>query len=298
MTGVVVDLVTPFDEGGALLLDLFEHNVDMLLSSGGDAVVAAGSAGEYFQLRDDEYAALVATAVDVAGGQRVLAGAFGETAAACLRRIEGAAAAGAGGAVVAVPPDVASGSNGEEAEAFLYEVADAAALPVWMASWPVPAAGRAVLPLPIDAVERLSTHPRVAGLIDASGDVGLVGAYCLAAPGLPVLTACGASLCAALLMGSAGCAALVANAAPWECAAIVAAGREGRWNDAVAVQRRLLPLALRVEGPNGLATAKAAMRVRGFFGGWPRRPLRTLTAEEEAELLQVLATSGLISGCG
>ncbi len=55
--------------------------------------------------------------------------------------------------------------------------------------------------------------------------------------------------------------------------------REGRLDEARALQRRLLPLARSVGGAHGIPGLKAALDLMGFTGGFPRPPLRQVTPQ-------------------
>jgi len=55
----------------------------------------------------------------------------------------------------------------------------------------------------------------------------------------------------------------------------------------------LLPVAAAVTTQFDIGGLKAALELRGFYGGPPRSPLTNLTEEARAELQQILRASGL-----
>ena len=72
--GVVVATALPFTADLEVDYDSYAEHVRWLIDNGCDAVCPNGSLGEYQTLTPAERAAVVRTAVDAAGGDRVLAG--------------------------------------------------------------------------------------------------------------------------------------------------------------------------------------------------------------------------------
>ena len=75
LSGSITALATPFDGAGAIDFDAWQRLLDAQLAAGTGALVVAGSTGEAAMLADDEFTALLRSAVDrVAGRVPVLAG--------------------------------------------------------------------------------------------------------------------------------------------------------------------------------------------------------------------------------
>ena len=72
--GIVVATALPFRDDLSVDLDAYAENLRGLIDAGCDGVCPNGSLGEYQTLTPEERAAVVRTAVDTVGGDRVLVG--------------------------------------------------------------------------------------------------------------------------------------------------------------------------------------------------------------------------------
>jgi len=94
---------TPFGAEGDVDLDAFAAHAGWLLERGLDGVFVGGTTGEGVLLEPDELVALVARAVEVAGGERVIAQVGRPSTRATAALLERAYAAGAAQAAAYVP---------------------------------------------------------------------------------------------------------------------------------------------------------------------------------------------------
>ena len=94
---------TPFGADGAPDLDAFEAHLAWLLEQGLDGAFVAGTTGEGVLLEPDEVIALVERAVQVAGGERVIAQVGRSSTHATAALLERAYSAGAAQAAAYVP---------------------------------------------------------------------------------------------------------------------------------------------------------------------------------------------------
>ncbi|TXK16428.1 5-dehydro-4-deoxyglucarate dehydratase [Homoserinibacter sp. GY 40078] len=163
--GVLFFPVTPFDGEGEFAPDAFRaHLADGLRFEPGGVFAACGT-GEYFSLDEDEYRSVVRIAVEEAAGRvDVAAGAGGPT----RRAIRDARAAIEEGAttILAMPPYLVRGSQAGLVDHFT-RIADAVDADVIVYH-------RDNAVLSPESVRQLARHPRVVGLKDGHGDVGLL----------------------------------------------------------------------------------------------------------------------------
>lgn len=163
--GVLFFPVTPFGPDGEFAPDAYRaHLADGLRFEPG-AIFAACGTGEYFSLDPDEYRSVVRIAVAEASGRvPVAAGAGGPT----RRAIRDARAAAEEGAttILAMPPYLAHGDQ-RGLVAHFTQLADAVEADVIVYH-------RDNAVLAPESVRELSAHPRIVGLKDGHGDVGLL----------------------------------------------------------------------------------------------------------------------------
>jgi len=149
-------------------------------------------------------------------------------------------------------------------------VADASPVPVLLYNFTA-VTGVNLLPA---AVARLATHPNIVGMKESGGDIGQVADLVSSTPAdFTVLAGSAATFYPALCVGAAGGILALGCAAPDACVRLFELTRAGRHDEAVALQRELVPLA-RLLGPTyGVAGLKAALNLLGYDVGVPRPPL-------------------------
>ena len=267
--GSIPALVTPFAAGRvdeAAYRALIEWQID----EGSDGVVPCGTTGEVPTLTNDEQHRLFAVAVEVARGRvPVIAGCGSNDTATAIAHIHAAERAGADAALVVIPYYNKPSQAGLVAH--FEALAKASPLPIIVYNVP----GRTVADISVETLAEVSRIPSVIGVKDATGNLGRVAAQRLA---------CGPEFCQlsgnddmALgfnAMGGVGCISVTANVAPRLCADLQKATREGRWDDAMALQDRLYPLNDAMFADCSPGPAKYALsRVRPGFPTDVRLPL-------------------------
>jgi 4-hydroxy-2-oxoglutarate aldolase len=141
-----------------------------------------------------------------------------------------------------------------------------------------------------DLIDRVKDHPNVIGIKDSSSETYKQNLE--AAKGKMCVLAGTANYFLDLLKaGGSGGVLSLANVFPDACAKLYTLFREGKMQEAEALNTSLIALNKEVSGSFGVAGVKAAMDLRGFSGGVPRKPLLPLTAEQLAALKASLAKS-------
>ena len=145
-------------------------------------------------------------------------------------------------------------------------------------------------------IARASQLSNVAGVKDSSGNIAkLTDIVRLAAPGFQVLVGTASVFFAGLAMGAVGGVLALVNVAPQQAVDIQRFYQAGRWDDAVELQRRMMPVNAAVTARFGVAGLKAALDMLGYYGGPVRSPLMDLGESERQTLRQVLVEGGLLS---
>lgn len=265
----LVAMVTPMTPDGRVSRPDVERLVDHLVDGGCDGIVVAGTTGEAPTLTRDEVASLITTVASrTKGAARVIAGVGSNVTADSIAAAREAAAAGADGLLLVTP------YYSRPSQAGLVEhcsaVAAATDLPVLL--YDVPArTGTALTPT---SLARLAELPTVVGIKDAKGD--LVESMTVARDtGLDHYCGSDELNLPHLSAGAVGLVSVVANIAPRLTSHLIDAVRDGRLDEARAINDELLPLALGLMRPGpGAATAKAALAAAGIISsGTVRLPL-------------------------
>jgi len=287
--GSIPALVTPF-AAGRVEEAIFRDFVAWQIEQGSDGLVPCGTTGEAATLSDDEHRKVIEIAVEVSAGRvPVIAGCGSNDTARAVALTKSAKAAGAD-AALHVPPYY-NRPNQDGIYAHLAAVAD---LDFPIVLYNVPS--RTITDIAVETMGRLSRLPNVVGVKDATGNLARVSAQ---------RQACGAEFVQisgnddmALgfnAMGGVGCISVSANVAPRLCSEFQKATREGRWDDALALQDKLYPLHAALFTDASPAPTKYALtRIRNDFPRELRLPLVEASDASKQAVDAALEHAGLI----
>lgn len=270
LRGVIPPLVTPFRADGALDLPAFEGNLEALAAHDLSGFLVLGSNGEAASLDEPEKLELVAAARRRVPGRFLLVGTGMESTRGTVALTRQVADLGADAVLVLTPHYYKSRMTADALRRHFEAVADASPVPVYLYS--VPAFTGIVWPPAVS--DALCTHPRVAGIKESSGDVGLL-ARIVAGASAGFEVACGNATVfyPALCVGAVGAVLAVANCAPRPTAELFRAFERGDHERARRLQAVLAPLAAAIASGHGVAALKRAMDRAGLRGGSVRAPL-------------------------
>jgi 4-hydroxy-2-oxoglutarate aldolase len=143
---------------------------------------------------------------------------------------------------------------------------------------------------------RLSEHTNIIGVKDTSGNVvQIADTVRLASPQFQVLAGSASFLFAGLAVGAVGGILALANIAPLQAIDIYRLFDKGWWEEAAALQRRMLPVNAAVTSRFGIAGLKAALDMLGYYGGPVREPLKDIDENKRQALRAVLAEGGILT---
>ena len=287
-SGSIPALLTPFAAGRvdeATYRDFVEWQID----EGSSGLVPCGTTGEAATLSTDEHRRIIQLTVEIARDRvPVLAGCGSNNTVHAVELTRNAKEAGAD-AALHVPPYY-NRPNQDGIFLHLSAVADCD-LPVVL--YNVPA--RTITDISVETMARLSRLPNVIGVKDATGNLARVSAQ-RAACGEQFIQLSGNDDMALGFnaMGGVGCVSVTANVAPRLCSDFQKAMREGRWDEALALQDRLYPLhaALFSDASPG-PTKYALSRVRNFPAEL-RAPMTQPSDASKKAVDDALAHAGLI----
>jgi 4-hydroxy-tetrahydrodipicolinate synthase len=165
LSGTITALATPFDIAGNIDFVAWAKLVRWQIASGISAIVVAGSTGEAAALTDQEYVALIQSAVaETAEKVPVLAGTGQSNTAKTIAQTQLAKSAGADIALVVTPPYVRPTPAGLVQH--YMQVAEEGGLPVVLYNVP----GRTGCDMQPETVAQLYQHPNIIALKEARGD--------------------------------------------------------------------------------------------------------------------------------
>jgi len=287
--GSIPALVTPF-AAGRVDEAIFRDFVAWQIDQGSDGLVPCGTTGEVATLTAEEHRDVIAATVEVAKGRvPVIAGCGTYSTAASIERVRAAADLGADAVLIVVPYYNKPSQAGLAAH--FTAIADASPLPIVVYNVP----SRTVADISVETLGKLAKHPKIVAVKDASGNLARVTAQRLA---------CGTDFCQisgnddmALgfnAMGGVGCISVTANVAPKLCSDFQKAMREGRSDDALALQDRLYPLHDAMFSDASPGPAKYALtRLRNDFPAELRLPLTEPSEASKRAVDAALEHAGL-----
>jgi len=143
--------------------------------------------------------------------------------------------------------------------------------------------------LTIDVIARLSEHPRIRYIKDASSNTGRLLSIMTRAPKMKVFSASAHIPAAVMLIGGVGWMAGPACVAPRESVRLYNLCRAGRWDDALRLQRHLWRINEAFARFNLAACIKAGLQIQGYAVGDPVPPQTPLSADDRALVEGILA---------
>jgi 1-pyrroline-4-hydroxy-2-carboxylate deaminase len=246
-----------------------------LVANGCDGVVPNGSLGEYQTLTDEERARVVRTAVEVAGGARVMPGVSAYGSAEARRWAEQAAEEGCG-SVLLLPPN-AYRADESAVRAHYAEVARAG-VPVVAYNNPIDTK----VDLTPGMLARLHQDGSVVAVKEFTGDVRRAYEIAELAPELDLLIGADDVLLELAVAGAVGWIAGYPNAFPAGCSTLYHAAVAGDLATALPLYKSLHSLLRWDSKTEFVQSIKLSMEIVGRPGGPTRPPRFPLTGETEA----------------
>jgi len=288
--GSIPALITPMREDGSLDLAAWDRLLDFHLTEGSDAVVVGGTTGESPTVNADELATLIGRAkTRVAGRMPVIAGSGGNSTTRSVALSRAAVEAGADALLVVTP--YYNRPTQEGLYRHFTAIADTAGAPVILYNVP----SRTSCDLLPETVARLATHRRIIGIKEATGDVARGEAVRRLCPEHFLLLSGDDPTAVALMrIGARGVISVTANVVPRAMHEVCTAALAGRFDQAAALDRHILPLhqALFVE-PNPIPVKWAAERM-GLVAAGIRLPLTPLSEARRAAVEKAMREAGIV----
>lgn len=292
LRGITPPIPTPFEDNEEVALTALVDNLRRWNGYDLAGYVVLGSNGEASYLTEAEKLQVLEKAREaIPSGKLMIAGTGCESTRETISLTRRAAQLGADAAILVTPNYYDSKMTGEAIVRYYTAVADASPIPVIMYNVPQ----YTHVDMAATTVARAAEHPNIIGIKDSGGNITKIADIVrLTGPDFQVLAGSAGFLFPALAVGAVGGVVALANLAPAECVELYRLFRAGQWEAAAALQRRLIPVNTAVTATYGVAGLKAALDMRGYYGGPVRSPLLNCTEAERAALREILQAAGLL----
>ncbi len=288
--GVFPYLVSPVDASGHIKTDVLGRLSDDLIRAGVHGLTPLGSTGEFAYLNTEQRAAVVQATIEAAAKRvPVIAGVASTSTADAVAQAKTCQRLGADGILAIL--EAYFPVKDAQIEAYFRAIADAVDIPVVL--YTNPQFQRSDLSL--DVIARLSVHPRIQYIKDASTNTGRLLSIMNRCPDMRVFSASAHIPAAVMLIGGVGWMAGPACVIPRQSVKLYDLCRVGRWNEAMELQRSLWRINEAFARFNLAACIKAGLQSQGYAVGDPVPPQAALSADErkivEATLTELNALS-------
>lgn len=290
LSGLSVALVTPMDRHGEVDEGAFVGHVRRMIEGGVDVLMPCGTTGEGATLSSDEHARVVALCVEAANGEAPVVAGVGSNDTARARGMARAVRGAGADGILCVTPYYNRPSQEGLFRHFASVAEAGGGLPVILYNVP----GRTGVHLHPETALRLAELDPIAGIKEASPGLESVDTLLRERPeGFLVLAGDDVNTLPVLALGGDGVVSVAANEVPGRMAALVAAARDGRLEDARAGHRALLPLLRANFLETNPVPVKAACRLLGFMEAHVRLPLAPADPATVHALRRILVDLGL-----
>ncbi|HVX77854.1 MAG TPA: dihydrodipicolinate synthase family protein [Bradyrhizobium sp.] len=282
--GVFPYLVSPTDSDGTIRTEVLGRLCDDLIKSGVHGLTPLGSTGEFAYLNQAQRSVVVQATIEAASGRvPVVAGVASTSTHEAVAQARSYERLGADGILAVL--EAYFPLRDAQIECYFRAIADAVDIPVVI--YTNPQFQRSDLTL--DVVARLSAHPRIGYIKDASTNTGrLLSIMNRCGDDIKVFSASAHIPAAVMLIGGVGWMAGPACLVPRQSVALYDLCKAKRWDEAMALQRRLWRINEAFARYNLAACIKAGLSIQGYEVGDPVAPQAALTAEERKAVEAVL----------
>ncbi|MDV6251501.1 4-hydroxy-tetrahydrodipicolinate synthase [Vibrio sp. EA2] len=284
-SGSIVALITPFKADGEVDFDGLQNLVEYHIESGSDGIVAVGTTGESATLTIEEHVKVVNKAVEFANGRiPVIAGTGANATHEAVTFSKLLADSGIAGFLSVTPYYNKPTQEG----LYLHYKAISEASDVPLILYNVP--GRTAVDMQPETVARLSKLDNIVGLKDATGDLDRVAIHReLCGEDFILLSGDDATGLDFVKLGGNGVISVTNNIAAKDMADMFDLASEGKYEEAEAINQRLMTLHknLFVEA-SPIPVKWAAEKLGLIDDGNLRLPLTTLSEKMQPIVEQAL----------
>jgi 4-hydroxy-2-oxoglutarate aldolase len=283
--GVFLALTTPFLKDN-ISPKKFKENIKKYNRFDLSGYVVLGSTGESVLLSDEESERLVIAAKESAApGKKIIVGTARESTKITLDFTNRMSKIGIDAALIRTPYYFKSFMDREALKRYYLSIADQSKVPVIIYNIP----RNTGISVESHLLLQISKHPNIVGIKESSGNLAFLGEVM---PHLDssfsFLTGAASVFFPGLQLGASGGILALADLAPSECVQIYSLFLEGKREEALKLQLRLVPLNKAIIETFGIPGIKYGLDLLGYFGGLPRPPLLPLDPKGKMEMEKIL----------
>jgi len=281
-------IITPFTETG-VNYEEFGKLIEFQIENGTDAIIFLGTTGEPSTMSFEEEHVLMDYAVKKVNGRaKVIFGCGSNNTADAVMTAKKAEAFGADGLLAVTPYYNKCTQNG--LVAYYKAICEAVNIPV--IAYNVP--GRTGVEIQPATMAKIADIPNIAGIKDAGGNMSktmetlrLVRNKCDVYSGEDALNF------PILAVGGVGVISVLSNILPKEVKTLCTLVKEGKLNEAAALNDKLLPVANACFVEVNPIPVKEAVNLIGFNVGVPRAPLTKIEDCNREKLISAMKNYGM-----
>ncbi len=289
ITGSIVALVTPFNKDGSADYGRLRELVDWHIANKTDAILVLGTTGETASTTLEEDIKTVECVIGHVNGRIPVIAGSGSNSSEMQKHKSVIYSQLGADALLCISPYYVK-TNEEGMYRHFMMSADAASSPIILYNVP----GRTGCKISPEVVRRLSTHPNVMGIKEASGDMSYAMKVARYLSDDFVMYCGNDDITVPLLsVGASGVISVWANIMPREVHDMVTDYLEGRRDKALQTQLRYLDLINALFMEVNPIPVKEAMNLMGLKAGSFRMPMYPMAPENRAKLAKIMREAGL-----
>lgn len=286
--GIATAVITPF-KGNIVDYDSFGQILEMQINEGINALVVCGTTGEAATLSDKEHREVMKYAVEKVDGRvPVILGTGSNDTDYSISLSKYACELGADGLLCVTPYYNKTTQKGLIKH--FNAIADSVDKPILLYNVP----SRTGMNIEPDTYLKLSEHENIVGFKEANGNISKVSTtMSLVKDKLDLYSGNDDQIVPLLAMGGIGCISVVSNILPKMTCEITNKFFEGKIEESLELQLKLIPVINALFCETNPIPAKAAMAALGYCEKELRLPLDWMEEKNEANLLKCMKELGL-----
>lgn len=289
--GIFPPITTPF-VNGELAIDKLQQNILKWNNTQLSGYVVMGSNGEAVFLTREEKLTLVEETKKFSSNEKIIiAGTGTDSIKETIFLTNESASRGADYALILTPSFYKSEMKHQSYVKYFSMVADKSKIPILIYNVPKFTS----VDIEVETVAELSKHQNIIG-IKNSFENGRQNIEFVANThkDFSVIVGTASMLFNGITCGGVGGILALANIAPNQCVQIQKLIEEKKYDDALNLQQKMIPVNKAVTAKYGVAGLKAAMDYLGYYGGEVRAPLSSLNENDKTQLKKILIDAELL----